>query len=457
MYKNYNFLEITEDNEYKYLPQTVELEKIVLDKMNKEGKTGQLFITGKDGISEYVHSKENCVMVATEKDEEQNNEKIISAAYITQGQVPFTYNDVTKYFKSGEEYQNYVRSKYNRKDFERMIRKIYIDKICAYKYSRDVILKDYCKAGNIEDLSEDRKNYIFMELVENEHTNENNKFHEKSEIRDKLNKYMSLYMKYVKKEEKEYEDFYWLNFESLSDNLSEIDVYKDVKKSNYRAFDSAIKAYDKILEYEKYKIYSNSNCKNAQKYYNANTNNTIELDTYITHPENRRSGIARILVLEGLKKSLKETLKKKDNEQIFLTSTLHQDNLSSKYVSDFFGLKDYLFVNRRNGRDRQVHIFGMNREDVPNYIEKMEKKIAVLYGYNPHNIVIKDDEKNEIINEQLTYELNELNRLSGIKNLEKKQKFSGYIKGKKSKIEYLKNLQASINRIKQNNNDEPEL
>ena len=206
MYKNYNFLEITEDNEYKYLPQTVELEKIVLDKMNKEGKTGQLFITGKDGISEYVHSKENCVMVATEKDEEQNNEKIISAAYITQGQVPFTYNDVTKYFKCGEDYQNHVKSKYGKENFEKIIRKIYIDKICAYKYSRDVILKDYCKAGNIEDLSEDRKNYIFMELVENEHTNENNKFHEKSEIRDKLNKYMSLYMKYVKKEEKEYHE-----------------------------------------------------------------------------------------------------------------------------------------------------------------------------------------------------------------------------------------------------------
>lgn len=457
MFKNYNFLEITEDNEYKYLPQIAKLEEVVLDKMNKEGRAGQLFITGQYGISEYINSKSNHVMVATEKDSKQENEKIIAAAYITQGQVPFTYNDVTKYFKCGEDYQNHVKSKYGKENFEKIIRKIYIDKICAYKYARDLILRKNYGSSNVDGLNEEKKNRAFMKLVEDEYNDANNKFHEKSDIRESLNKNMSLYMRYVKKEEKEYEDFYWIDFNYLIDNLSETSEYKDLKKSNFRAFDSAIKAYDKILKYQKYQIYDKCNCQNPEKYYNANTNNTIELDTYITHPENRRSGLARILVLEGLKKSLMQNLKNQNNKQIFLTSTLHTDNLSSKYVSEFFGLKDYLFVNRRNGRDRQVHIYGMDRADVPKYIEKMEKKMAVLYGYNPHNIIIEESERQEIVNEQLNYELNELNRLNGIKDIEIGKKYSGYILGKKSKIQSLKKLQESVCKTKQKNRIEPEL
>ena len=38
-------------------------------------------------------------------------------------------------------------------------------------------------------------------------------------------------------------------------------------------------------------------------------------------------------------------------QEIFLCSTLHRDNLSSKYVSEFFGLTDSLYVKRRDGRD----------------------------------------------------------------------------------------------------------
>lgn len=198
------------------------------------------------------------------------------------------------------------------------------------------------------------------------------------------------------------------------------------------------------MSYQKYNIKDMSHCKNKSKYFNANTSNTIELDTYITHPNNRENGIARIVVLNGLKKSLNQVLKNEKNSEIFIASTLHQDNLSSKYVSEFFGLTDYIFVNRRTGRDRQVHLFGMKREDVPEYLKKMEKKIAVLYGYNPSKIDINDNEKLKIISEQLNYEINELQRLNEIKNLEKHQKFSGYIKVKKSKIEQLKEMKNSI-------------
>ena len=89
------------------IKQIADLENVVLNKMIQEGKEGQLFTTGEEDILEYAKSDKNTVMVAL--DEEG---KVEAAAYITQGQQPFTYNDITKYFKSGEKYKEYVKSQY---------------------------------------------------------------------------------------------------------------------------------------------------------------------------------------------------------------------------------------------------------------------------------------------------------------------------------------------------------
>lgn len=101
---NLKIKELTKENEEKYLDKVAQLEKIVLAAMEKDGKIGQLFITGKEDISEYVHSKQNTVMIAVD-----SNENVQSATYITQGQKAFTYNDITKYFKYGEGYKKYVK------------------------------------------------------------------------------------------------------------------------------------------------------------------------------------------------------------------------------------------------------------------------------------------------------------------------------------------------------------
>ena len=118
-------VELTKDNEEKYLDQIVELEQISLEAMKKEGREGQLFDTGREGISEYVHSNENSVIVATDE-----NDKVEAATYVTQGQSPFTYNDITKYFKYGEKYKQYVKSQYlSDRDYKKDLRNIYIIKI----------------------------------------------------------------------------------------------------------------------------------------------------------------------------------------------------------------------------------------------------------------------------------------------------------------------------------------
>ena len=100
-------VELTKENEEKYLDKIVRLEQISLEAMKQEGREGQLFDTGREGISEYVHSENNSVFVAV--DEKGDVE---ATTYITQGQKPFTYNDITKYFKYGENYKKYVKQKY---------------------------------------------------------------------------------------------------------------------------------------------------------------------------------------------------------------------------------------------------------------------------------------------------------------------------------------------------------
>ena len=122
MYNNYKILEVTKENEQQYLPDIVELEETVLKKMEQEGKKGQLFITGEEGISEYIHSDSNHVMIAVTN---STINPTISATYITQGQIDFTYNDITKYFKCGEDYQKYVKSKYVGNEFEKAVREAF--------------------------------------------------------------------------------------------------------------------------------------------------------------------------------------------------------------------------------------------------------------------------------------------------------------------------------------------
>ena len=43
---------------------------------------------------------------------------------------------------------------------------------------------------------------------------------------------------------------------------------------------------------------------------------------------------------------MEQFFENESEQEIFLCSTLHRDNLSSKYVSEFLGLTDSLYVKR---------------------------------------------------------------------------------------------------------------
>jgi hypothetical protein len=431
MFKQFKITEVTKENESKYLDGIVELEEDVYDMMIKQGKEGQLFTTGKEDISEYIHSRNNSVFVVTRENDES---KVLAATYITQGQIPYTYNDVTKYYKCSPKYAEYVRNQYESEEqYIADLKRIYIQKIKAFVNARDLIISEVIgKRGlTFEDVSEEEKNNIFMKLVQAEIDNPENNFHEKSQIREDLNRYMSIYMDKFFKNSDLYEKFYWVDFDFIKQvskscgNNSEIEGHTS-------KIDSTIETYDKILALQKYQIHDKSTGLDEEKYYTANTDNTIELDTYITSDSVRKLGLARIIVFEGIKKVL-ERQKFDGEDSIFLVSTLHRDNLSSKYVSEFFGLKDNLFVTRRTGRDREVHICKIEKNEIQQYLNEIEKKLIVLYNYNPRAIKVSDEDRKRILEGQLEYETAEKERLEKINE----PKYAGFTEKKAKRISEL--------------------
>lgn len=439
-------VELTKDNEDQYLDQVADLEQKVLKDMERRGQIGQLFPTGKEDISLYAHSKENTVLVAVDE-----NNRVIAATYTTQGQKPFTYNDITKYFKYGEEYNAYVKSKYkSAEDYGKDMLGIYKIKIEAFKYAKQKILAQYPEY-----------NGDIIQFLNHELNEDQNHFHEKSPLRELLNVYMSEYIKNRAQQipglEERYEMFYWTTAD---------DIFRKFGREG-KILDSDASQFDQLLHKEKEDMeYSTILQKggltiyekpqfDVKKYFGANTTNSIELDTYITDPDVRMAGLARILVLAGIQKHMKEHFENSKDDELFLCSTLHRDNFSSKYVSEFFGLKDSLYVKRRDGRNREVHICGVKRQDYKQYLDHMKKRIAVLYGYNPEKLPISKDEEIAILQEQIQYEAAEVLRLQNIRKQNGK-KFTGAIDFNKHKANKLASLKLRLQDVMQEQSQEQE-
>lgn len=413
-------VELTKENYNKYLTQVADLEEVVLNKMEKEGQEGQFFTTGYDDVLDYVLSNDNSVYVAVDE-----NEKVLASAYITEGQIPYTYNDITKYFKTGEKYSNWVRSQYSSEnEYKKDVIDAYKMKMNAYCDAKNKILNEYTQFKSIP------------EFLNHELNEENNGFHEKSVLRDKLNKYMSEYIKENGNPEL-YERFYWTTLDDIKSLFN-----KDI------AGTEDMKEYENVLGHMKVDSIEEPDIKDISKYYKANTSNAVEIDTYITDPNARSSGIAKVLVYEGIKKYIDRHFNNTEQKEMYLCSTLHRLNVSSKYVSEFFGLKDSLFVNRRFGRTREVHIKKIDREEANQYLDNMYDKLAVLNGYNPENKKISEDTVTSILREEVDSRKNESIRLRKLKkDSDLNKKYHKYLHNR-----IMGNIGKAINKKKEINN-----
>ena len=245
--------------------------------MKRQGRIGQLFITGKEDIHEYIISNKNTVMIATNSDD-----KVIAATYITQNQNMFSYNDITKYFKVSPEYNEYIKEQYpNELEYKKDVLDAYEIKMQAYLYARDNILKKYPKYKNMD------------QFLKNELESEN-KFDEKSVLRQELVNNMA---EYIKNEEakgktgitKKYEQFFWMTAKDVSSIIHGNDNSSIISNKNILEAENILqlqKEHQNIIENAKLVIYEPANF-DQKKYFNANTENAIEIDTYITKPSKK--------------------------------------------------------------------------------------------------------------------------------------------------------------------------
>ena len=373
----YKIVEIKEENDTRQQELAngiAELEKDVCNELTQKGVGYFYFPTGFNDILSYIRDKNVTVMVC-----QYNYKKIIAASYITQGQGLYTYNDLTKYFKFNKEFIEYGKSKYVQKELHLIEYETYMKKIEGYKYAKELIAKEL----NITDLVKHCKE-----------EKEKGTFDEKNEVREKVNKYIYDYFRdnindrigFI-----ELDRFYLLKFSDLqkcenNEIKAKCEEATEENKRLYEEYDALLDLFDlnsAILSDNQNNGYMKA--ENFKTYFDANPFNTIELDTYIVHPDHRKKGLARIVSFEGLKIQIEKLLAKRpDLQEIFICGTIHQNNYPSKMVAQRlreplqFLNYDTLFIKRRNGINREVYFCKIQKNNLEEVFNKYEEIIETL-------------------------------------------------------------------------------
>ena len=367
----------------KFARDLDDLEQYVSNDLDKVGRKEEFFPTGYDDVLDYIRDRDVTVVVC-----QYNNEKIISGSYVTQGQGLYTYNDLSKYFKFNKEYVEYAKTKYDPKELCSIMYETFMKKIRGYKYAKEKIAKEL----GVNDVL----NHCKIEK-------EKGKFDERNKVREKVNRYIYDYFKENNNENgkigfKELDRFYLLKFsdlENCGDNSIKIKCQNETEenKTLYKEYGELLDLFDlksSILPDGNGFTYLKPD--GFKKYFDANPFNTIELDTYMVHPENRRRGLAKVVTFEGLKIQLDKLLKKRPElEQIYISATIHQNNNASKRVTQFFGNFDTLYIKRRTGINREVYFCKIEKKELYEFYRKIEQKIKKIIdtAENNDNIVLK--------------------------------------------------------------------
>ena len=390
-YNIYEIKEVKNSEQLKQLANEIdELEKYVHNELDERKLGYYYFTTGFDDIQNYIKDKDVTVMVCQE-----NDEKIIAASYITQGQGFYTYNDLTKYFKFNEEFKKYGKSKYSPEELCSIEYETYMKKIEGYKYAKERITEEL----NITDLV----GHCKEEKVKGT-------FDEKNKVRERVNRYICDYFRYKDKDRIgliELDRFYLLKFSDLQ-NCEDKEIKDrcnketEENKSLYKEYDDLIDLFDlsdAILPDDQ-----NLDPQYYKTYFDANPLNTIELDTYIVHPQHRHRRLARIVSFEGLKIQKDKLLSKRpDLKEIFINGTVHKENVPSQTVASSF-IKPIqkndsniiecgtLYIKRRKGIQRKVYLCKIKKDNLDKVFSKNEDEVKKLKkNLSFYNVVLTQE------------------------------------------------------------------
>ena len=343
-----NLVEVTEKNWEHYKTQMLNLETKVKNDMIKQG-IGDLFFTTGEEIKDYaVDPRHHVYVMVDEQDKVLAQTYLIGAGSHIQGD----YADLPKYFTMGEDFLQYVKlKKYNVDDnhFKMLASNVYKIKLHAFKYALEKIY------GSV-DINK------FVDDLEKEKSSETH-FDERTPLRRQLNKYMS-------------EKMNALNMEELYRQFQTVDS----KFVEYTGELDVANAYDSFLEASKVTVYGKQ-IENPEEYFETNVYNTIEVDTYITDPDVRRKGSAKIMSTIALNKTITEFFDNNKSDILYLSITLHKDNYLSENVASFLGFKDYIDLERRANIERKAYMKRIDRATYKEYLNYLNKKLKYFYDY----------------------------------------------------------------------------
>lgn len=369
-------IEITQENWNNYKNQLFALENKVKNDMIFQG-IGDLFFTTGEDIKEYAEDPRHHVYVIVDE-----FNKVIAQTYLigAGSHIQGDYSDLPKYYTMGKDFLEYIKAtKYeNNDEFNCIGSNMYLIKLYAFKYA---LRKIY---GSVDTNS-------FIKKLETEKSSKTH-FDERTPLRRNINKYMSEFMNKNGLSEL-YRQFYNIDSSFFKNNETE-----------------ASKAYDSFINASKINVYSKK-IDNPSNYYEANVFNTIEVDTYITDPEARRSGLAKILSTLALTKTITEYFENSNNDILYLSVTLHKDNYLSENVAHFLGFKDYIDLERRSNIERKAYLKRIDRHTYQHYLEQLHKKLKYFHNYG--NIEVSEEEKIEFEIEKENHDIEireEINR-----------------------------------------------
>lgn len=382
MISKMKYIELTKENFERYAPQIVALcDKAVLEN-EKNNKSGQFFTSTLEELLGYVNSngKDFVMMAINESD------LVEGAMYINTLIKQGTYSDLTKYFHVSSEYKNYLINQFSSvDDYKKYITEGYLEKILTYAEIGEKIEQD--KSLNPKGLS-------FNELVNLEISSD--RFQENNPIREAINN--SFYEYYSQKGK--VNDYAKLSYYGINDVDKELLKIIGDKKISLESLEQLIENYETFLVAQK-PIFVEEPTIDLEPYYDANMDNTIEFNTYVVSENARSNGLAKILTYETLKRAVAKIFSNPTNNAMYINTTIHNENKDSQATVNFFGLEDYIYIERKKDINRRVYMKRVSREESLEYLYDIELKLLLSYNYYSEIFGISMDEIKDMVEEHL--------------------------------------------------------
>ena len=380
------FIELTQENFDKYAKQIVDLCDQAVELNEKNNKSGQFYTSTVPELYGYVTSGKDLVVMAVDE-----NDKVLGAAYINSKVKQNTYSDFTKYFHYFPEFKNELANTFSSiKEYQDFITQAYLEKILIFtKITKEV--------EQNKELNPNNKS--FKELLEEQISQ--NIFQENNPIR----RYITdrLYEEYESRGK--VSDYAKTVFYGINDINKEM-LQKQAKgKIPSKHLEDIISVYETFLKAQAPVFITEPNI-DITKYFNANMDNAMEINTYVVDPAYQGSGLAKIVLYETLKRCMEKYFSKEENTELYLNTTIHNENINSQRTANVIGMTDYLYIEQTTRINRRVYMKQIKKEDYKDLLYDIELELLMEYNYHSENFGIDIEGMRNRINTKIEEYMN---------------------------------------------------